>query len=242
MSIYHKIIELSTLFRGLSQNLQLVKMFSMVVSLDINIYGNIIRKFLTGSITIVSIVSIALNFLFPHVVLANNIVGKNVLTFSYPEKIIVLPLALGKNSITLAKVVNTAIDKETKKAYMLPVQETIEKSNDQIAEYICEKAGVGKLPCWQDLRAMREKESYNGKVMTGDNGRSRGWYHIQVKLHRISDECALDFECSTEWTVKNLITNGYKTNRLYAISRHNGGGKMAQIYARSVVYNSAKLE
>jgi len=40
---------------------------------------------------------------------------------------------------------------------------------------------------------------------------------------------------------KKSYNNGYKTKRVYAISRHNGGGKMAQSYARSVVYNSAKF-
>lgn len=122
------------------------------------------------------------------------------------------------------------------------VEGVLIQENDEIARGICLEAGITDLPCWQDLKAMRNKESFGGKVMTGDNGRSRGWYHIQTKLHRITDECAMDFACSTEWTVNNLVTNGYKINRAYAISRHNGGGVMAQNYAKSVMYNSAKFQ
>lgn len=231
---------------------------------------SIYHKIVELSITIVSLAGLALGLFFPQVALASNIGKNNVFNFSFSEKAEVLPLVLGKNNLSFASIVDLdSKNKENYKTVVVPVKPAIEKSNkvnkvivltlakkavekdftviteegkNNIAEKICEDARIYDLPCWQDLKAMREKESFDGKAMTGDNGKSRGWYHIQTKLHKISDACAMDFECSTEWTVKNLITNGYKTDRLYAISRHNGGGKMAQIYARNVVYNSAKFE
>lgn len=230
-------------------------------------------KIVELSITIVSLTTLMLSFLFPNVALASNAgtVKNNVLSFVYKEPVRVLPLVSVKNNVSLAKVIGTD-NKNNKnyKASTLPVEQKAEKPKaekvvistlamkisdaeevnvvrsveeyDKIAESICLAAGIIDQPCWQDLRAMRDKESFGGKVMVGDNGRSRGWYHIQTKLHNLPLECAMDFKCSTEWTVKNLIANGYKTNRFYAISRHNGGGVMAQNYARSVVYNSSKFE
>ncbi len=247
MSKYHKNIKLLTL---------------------LNPFKTVKNK-LTGLTAIVLLTSLSLNFLFPHIALAKDIGRNNVLSFNFLETASISPFILAENNISLAKI--TDIDgeeKKNRKVYMLPVEPVIAKvkankiiiltlakkvnmeekvvaiskeENDKIAEEICVNAGLTDLPCWQDLKAMREKESYDGKEMTGDYGKSRGWYHIQIKLHDISDDCALDFKCSTEWTVKNLITNSYKINRFYAISRHNGGGAMAQNYARSVVYNSAKF-
>jgi len=195
-------------------------------------------------VTIVSLVSIAFNFLLPHVAIAKDIARNNVLSFNFSETAKVLPIIFTENNnIALADESNiSGMENEANNLPMLPIEITTEERNDKIAEKICKDAGLEDLPCWQDLKAMRDKESFGGKVMTGDGGRSRGWYHIQIKMHGVSDACALDFKCSTEWTVKNLITNGYKTNRVYAISRHNGSGKMADIYARSIVYNSAKFK
>lgn len=228
------------------------------------------HKIIELPITIVSLASLALNFLFPHIAFASDIGKIKAISFNFSEAANIFPSVLAKNDISLAMAIDTGgAKKEKQEAYALPVESMIEnekvnkiivmtlakrvmeeekvidiseEENDKIAEKICEEAGIQDLPCWQDLKAMREKESFDGKKMTGDGGKSRGWYHIQIKMHKVSDECALDFECSTSWTVKNLIANGYKTNRVYAISRHNGGGKAAQSYARSVVYNSAKFE
>lgn len=280
MRKHHKIIELSTLLNKIllrildyfiihltgSTPLKIQKKFSRFISY---FRKERISRFLTGSIAIVSLISLVLNFLFPHVALANDAGKNNVLSFNFSETIKDIPFVLGKNNVFLAKITNVDSEKkENRKIFMLPVEPAIEinivdkiipltlakkiireeviavseEENDKIAEKICLEAGIQDLPCWQDLKAMREKESFDGKKMTGDGGKSRGWYHIQIKMHKISEECALDFKCSTEWTVKNLIANGYKTNRFYAISRHNGSGKMAQNYARSVVYNSGKFE
>lgn len=229
------------------------------------------HKLTNLSIVIILLVSLMFNFTFPHIALANETGKNKVLSINLSETIRILPFAIGETSISLMTIANNENKrKEYNKVRELPIEPTIDKSkeiiialteakmvianedqedlsitseeeNDKLSEQICADAGITTLPCWQDLKVMREKESFSGKAMTGDGGRSRGWYHIQTKMHKVSVECALDFKCSTEWTVKNLLNNGYKTNRLYAISRHNGSGLAAQAYARNVVYLSAKF-
>lgn len=217
------------------------------------------------SIAIVALASLVFNFVFPHIVLANEISRNNVLNINFAESTRILPFTIGEQKASLAVIAQKEYQKkEIGKVRALPVEDKVntiiialteakrvivnenqyvvsEDENDALAEQICKNAGITDLPCWQDLKVMREKESFSGKQMTGDGGRSRGWYHIQTKMHNVSVECALDFKCSTEWTVKNLVNNGYKTSRSYAISRHNGSGQAAQAYARNVVYLSAKL-
>jgi len=233
MSIYHKIVELSI-------PLEIQKKFFAVAGC---LKKERVFRFITRLIAIAFSSSLMANIVYPPVAIASNTGAENRLNFSVFDS---TPLfsynRVADNIFSLETISADIVQYGNRKILMLPVTPVIETDNDKIAEKICAEAGITDLPCWQDLRAMREKESYNGKAMTGDSGRSRGWYHIQIKLHGITDECALDFECSTAWTVKNLIANGYKINRSYAISRHNGSGKMAQMYARSVVYNSAKFD
>jgi hypothetical protein len=212
--------------------------------------------------------SLVLNFVFPHIALANDISRNNTLNFNYTDTVNVIPHVIEKGTIFVfegqktgnepkddLKVLDLPVDKTVRKQKITKivvltlaknvideVVDTPEEEYNAIADKICKDAGINDLPCWQDLKAMRQKESYDGKAMTGDGGKSRGWYHIQTKMHKITDACAMDFKCSTEWTVKYLISNGYTANRVYAISRHNGSGIMAQNYARSVVYNSAKYK
>lgn len=225
---------------------------------------SIYHKIIELSIAIVSVTSLVFNILFPHAAIAKEITGNNVITFNFTETASPTSLVLAEDEVSSIDIINIdkiGIKPEEKKIvmlpFLLPAEPVIKKdsqvrlvitevnagpTNDEIADRICNEAGITDLPCWQDLKAMRIKESYDGKAMVGDGGRSRGWYHIQTKMHNVTVECALDFECSTEWTVKNLIAHNYTANRFYAISKHNGGGKMAQAYAKSVVYNSAKFE
>lgn len=225
---------------------------------------SIYNKIIELSITIVSLVSLVFNILFPQTVLAKDNKDINVLTFDFSEPVNLLPFVLVKDgnfSFNAMDIYEISLEKEEKRKLIVfpaepstektsqtklvliePVESESERTNDEIADEICKAAGIVDLPCWQDLKAMRQKESYDGKAMVGDGGKSRGWYHIQTKMHNVSVECALDFECSTEWTVKNLIAHDYQENRAYAISRHNGGGKKAQAYARSVINNSARFE
>lgn len=230
---------------------------------------SIYHKITELSISLFSMLTLIFNLLFPNIALAADISRNNALVFNYSENAGISSFAMEKVNASAVKKTDARGKSKENKAGILPIARgneekklnkiviiginaknlsendditrVLDETNDKIAAEICLNAGLVDLPCWKDLKAMREKESYNGKQMTGDGGRSRGWYHIQIKLHKVSDGCALDFKCSTEWTVNNLIANGYKTNRFYAISRHNGGGVMAQNYARSVVYNSGKF-
>jgi hypothetical protein len=108
------------------------------------------------------------------------------------------------------------------------------KTQDDIAQDLCRKYELDS-DCFKILKAMRFKESTNGKYMTGDGGKSKGFYHIQTAMHGITEEVAMDFEKSTEWTIQNLIKNGYKTDKFTAIRKHNGSGSSAINYAKDVL-------
>lgn len=226
----------------------------------------IYHKTIKLSIAAISVASLMLNFLFPHIALANDIGRNGVLSFDFSETTNIPSFILEENSVSLAKIAGA--DSEKKKnniTFMLPIEPSIEKENnkvkkiivstlakrateeviaiseedqDKIAENICAKAGIEDLPCHQDLKAIREIESTGGAYMTGDRGLSIGWYQIQTELHNVTIECAMDFKCSTEWTVGNLIKNGYddgyKNSRYYAIMAHNGVVK-GSVYAKKIM-------
>lgn len=197
------------------------------------------NKIVKLSVAIVLLFSL----LFVPTTLAVNTGENNILFVGFLKMQKVFPIVLDENSSLWNNIDASDASTAEDNISIEPSPEPMIKiDNDKIAEEFCKEAGLEDMPCWQDLKAMRQKESYDGKVMTGDGGRSKGWYHIQVKMHNITEECALDFECSTIWTVKNLISHNYETNRFYAISRHNGGGIMAKNYAKSVISNSAKYQ
>jgi len=81
--------------------------------------------------------------------------------------------------------------------------------------------------CWQTLWAMSYQESKLGYLMIGDQGRSKGWFHIQTKMHQLSEACALDLNCSADWTLKRLITKGFPIYWTYSVQSHNGFGTPA---------------
>lgn len=81
--------------------------------------------------------------------------------------------------------------------------------------------------CWKTLYAMTWQESYFNTKKTGDQGRSIGWFHIQVVLHKTTRDCAMNLGCSADWTLSNMIANGYPNRYLNAIQNHNGWGTVA---------------
>lgn len=81
--------------------------------------------------------------------------------------------------------------------------------------------------CWQTLWAMSYQESKLGWLPSGDGGRSKGWFHIQTKLHNVTEECAMDLNCSADWTLKRLITKGFPIYWTYSVQAHNGFGTEA---------------
>lgn len=55
---------------------------------------------------------------------------------------------------------------------------------------------------------MVEKESTYCQKMRGDNGLAYGCFQIHIDSHDITEECAMDFLCSLDYTVKK-IEEGY---------------------------------
>ena len=91
------------------------------------------------------------------------------------------------------------------------------------------------------LQAMAWVESrYNPKAV-GDNGRSRGCFQIQTKLHKITVKQAEDVRFASQWTVNYLIKNGYRKDPRKAIRKHNGSGKMAERYADKVLRKAKEI-
>lgn len=90
--------------------------------------------------------------------------------------------------------------------------------------------------CWKTLYAMAWQESTFNKYPTGDQGRSIGWFHIQVRTHKITRECAENLGCSATWTLNHLIANGYPDRYAYSIQSHNGWGTES---AKNLEYASA---
>lgn len=64
------------------------------------------------------------------------------------------------------------------------------------------EAGVNpNLAAWIVL-----KESQDGQNLTGDDGNSRGAWQISKTYHpEVSDSCAYDLTCSTEWALKRIL-------------------------------------
>jgi len=76
-------------------------------------------------------------------------------------------------------------------------------TEEEIKKYIKEKyPEIDNL-----LLCMLKKESFYCKYLIGDDGKAYGCWQIHLDKHEISEECAMDFECSTEWSV-NKIKNG----------------------------------
>ena len=77
--------------------------------------------------------------------------------------------------------------------------------------------------CAIDLKAIAIKESGEDDTAIGDGGTSFGRFQIHLPAHpEITIEEAQDIKFATNWTVNNLVSNGYPEYRTYAIRRHNG--------------------
>lgn len=103
---------------------------------------------------------------------------------------------------------------------------------------VCNKHGLKNDQCWRDLYAMHLKETSGFCNQTGKAG-EWGCFQINPRWFDIPKKCAFDLECSADFTIANLIKNGYPTYRTYAISKHNGSGVKARRYAESVKFIAA---
>ena len=86
---------------------------------------------------------------------------------------------------------------------------------------VCEERGYG-LSCAKTLLGMMWKESLNDGKAIGDNGKARGYFQIHYRLHGVDIACAEDLECSAEWSLRYLESNGYPRYVSYAVQCHNG--------------------
>jgi len=51
-----------------------------------------------------------------------------------------------------------------------------------------------------------DHESQDGQNMRGDDGQSRGYWMISKVWHpEVSDRCADDLECSTDWSLRRIL-------------------------------------
>lgn len=104
----------------------------------------------------------------------------------------------------------------------------------QATAQACQKHGLATTTpdgsrisdCVADLLAMVAVEtgaSFNLNAI-GDSGHSIGLFQICDTYHpKITTEQRQDPFFSADWTLARMINNHYKTNRNYAIRRHNGG-------------------
>jgi len=86
---------------------------------------------------------------------------------------------------------------------------------------VCERRGYG-VSCAKALLGMMWKESLNDGHAVGDHGNARGYFQIWYKLHNVPLSCAEDLECSADWTLRYMESNGYPRYVSYAVQCHNG--------------------
>lgn len=114
-----------------------------------------------------------------------------------------------------------------------------EKTIQDVLLQVCQSRGYDEA-CARTMFGILWKESRGVAKAIGDQGRSRGYFQIRYKLHKISLDCAYDLRCSAEWTLTHLESRGYPKFERYAIQCHNGCN-VRNGYAASTVRLSAKL-
>ena len=113
---------------------------------------------------------------------------------------------------------------------------------------VCEAKGFEGEKCWKTLAAMAWTESRFDGSAKGDftkkaGYRSYGYFQIQVKMHKVTKQCATDLSCSAEWTLNRLVDKGFgKGYDKYSVKRHNGAGPMADRYVAKVYSHIAKIQ
>lgn len=116
------------------------------------------------------------------------------------------------------------------------------ETNEERLEAVCLSKGITSSTCPRILKAMSMQESYFGKVMVGDGGRSHGWFHI-LNIHKdVSLKCAMDIACSASWTLTRMIRNGYKQDEWHSVGTHNSyTPSVGATYIKAVKKQFAKL-
>lgn len=122
-------------------------------------------------------------------------------------------------------------DKETLRKWAETYPEHLEKEINElkikaglpsaILRRVCREEGLTDDDCPRILYGMAMQESKFGKLMIGDSGRSEGYFHI-LDIHKLSDSCKYDLECSARFSLKRMIRYGFESNRDVAVMAHNG--------------------
>jgi len=133
-----------------------------------------------------------------------------------------------------AQIITETIQPKIEEEKIKQVTEEPELTDDEITKTlkkVCSDNGMDDKEnnevCWQTLWAMSYQESKLNWLPTGDGGKSKGWFHIQTKLHNITEACAMDLNCSADWTLKRLISKGFPIYWTYSVQAHNGFGTEA---------------
>lgn len=116
------------------------------------------------------------------------------------------------------------------------------ETKEEKLEAVCQTKGIFDNDCPRILKAMSMQESGFGKWMVGDQGRSRGFFHI-LNIHKdVTLECANSLTCSASWTLNRMIRNGYMQNKWHAVGTHNSyTPSVGDAYAKAVKKQLAKL-
>lgn len=102
-------------------------------------------------------------------------------------------------------------------------QENENSTSSEILSHVCRQNGIEGMDCPGTLYAMAYQESRLGQAMIGDGGRSIGWFQIHRGFHpSVGDTCSMDLECSANWTLNRLISQGFLIDPDTAIMLHNG--------------------
>ena len=100
---------------------------------------------------------------------------------------------------------------------------------------------------WRHLYVLAKYESTLNPEATNINHyeESYGLFQINIKAHpHITIKQAKDVKFATQWTIENLIKNGYANGYItYSIGRHQGGWHIPRVQrrARQIVYEAQKI-
>ena len=71
---------------------------------------------------------------------------------------------------------------------------------------------------------VREESRWGTDIdVPGDNGLAWGYYQIHIDKHPVTKECAMDFECSADYTYKSIDAGyGYWWTPYYRCAAETG--------------------
>lgn len=131
-----------------------------------------------------------------------------------------------------AKVINVtapAADPQIAHAQQNPIDE-IEK--------VAEEYGIKP----EHLLAISAQESSLGKLQSGDNGCSRGWFHINLCANPDASGIIGDPAKEAAWVSGKLLSYGYHEDLTLSLARYNAPANPNYAYAELVKKRLGELE